>query len=69
MIQKKFTGIIEPFTAIAKKGLVFLEKDEWKHHRKILSKVFNYDFIMAQVPNICIITDQIFDEFEQKYWS
>ena len=69
MYQAKFTGLIEPFTTIAKRGLVFLEKDEWKHHRKVLSKVFNFDFIISEVPNMSIIADKIFDEFEQKYWS
>jgi len=32
-----------------KRGIAFIDKDVWRHRRRILSKVFNYDFIASQI--------------------
>jgi len=45
---------------MTKKGLAFIEKDVWKHRRRILSKVFTYDFISSQIPNMILTIDKMF---------
>ena len=67
-LQKHF-GPYGIFLMIVEKGIVVVENQEWKNRRRILSKVFNYDFIVSQIPNIISIADKIFDQFEEKYWS
>lgn len=57
------------FSSIFPKGLIFLEKDDWKHHRKIISKVFNYDFIVEQIPTMIAVANKVFDEFEENSWK
>lgn len=38
-------------------GLVFSENEEWKTKRRIMSSVFNYDFIKSKIPLIAKICD------------
>jgi len=38
--------------ALVGKGLLFSEGAEWKKKRKIMSSVFNYDFIKDKIPLI-----------------
>lgn len=54
---------------ITEKGIVMAEDQEWKKRKKILSKVFNYDFITSQIPNISVIADKVLDQFEEKFWN
>jgi cytochrome P450 len=54
---------------IIERGVVVVEDQEWKNRKKILSKVFNYDFISSQIPNMAMIADKVFDKFEEKYWN
>lgn len=42
-------------------GLVFSEGLQWKHKRKIMNSVFNYDFIKANIPNIIRICNENFE--------
>ena len=67
VVLHKFHDTFEAFTSIAYKALGFLENDEWKHHRKVISKVFNYDFITSQIPNMVTIADRIFDQIEENH--
>ena len=39
-------------------GLVFSEGEEWKIKRKIMTQVFNYDFIKSKVSLIAKITQE-----------
>ena len=42
---------------------LFLSNDDvWKSKKKILSKVFNYEFIASQIPNIARICDDAYDK-------
>jgi len=66
MILPKENKIIEVFFSILRKGLVAIEGKKWKHRRKLISKVFNYDFITALVPEMIELADSIFDNFEKK---
>jgi len=50
MILPKEKKIVEVFYSIIRKGLVSIEGKKWKHRRKLISTVFNYDFIIALVP-------------------
>jgi cytochrome P450 len=62
-VQKmpKFIDFIGPFRSLSPKGLPSLENNSWKFHRRILAKVFNYDFITSQIPMMISIADQLFD--------
>lgn len=40
------------------------EGDAWKKKKKILSKIFQHDFIISQIPVICGIVDKNFQELE-----
>jgi cytochrome P450 len=53
---------------LAKNGLVFSEHQNWKNKKKILSKTFNYEFIISKLPEMAKIADKTFEEFEQEYW-
>lgn len=46
-------------------GLVFSEGNEWKMKRKIMSTVFNYDFIKSKIPIISKITKEVLDKVEE----
>jgi cytochrome P450 len=50
MIMEKDKDLYEVFFSIFRKGLFLSENGEWKHRRKLLSNVFNYDFITAHIP-------------------
>lgn len=65
----KFEGPYGIFLMITEKGIVMAEDQEWKKRKKILSKVFNYDFITSQIPNISVIADKVLDQFEEKFWN
>ena len=64
MILQKENKIIEVFYSILRKGLVAIEGKKWKHGRKLISKVFNYHFITALVPEMIELADNYFDNFE-----
>jgi cytochrome P450 len=66
MILPKENKIVEVFFSIIKNGLVNVEGKKWKHRRKLISKVFNFDFITSLVPEMIEIADNIFDDFEKK---
>ena len=40
------------------KGIAFSEGNEWKRKRKIISYVFNYNFLINQIPKIINLFDQ-----------
>lgn len=44
-------------------GIVYTEKDKWKNRRKILSKIFNFDFITSQIEMMVKVADSIFEEY------
>ena len=58
---EKVLGIYEVFYSWVKKGLVCKERDEWKHRKRILSQVFNFDFITSHVPLMVGIVNNVFD--------
>lgn len=41
-------------------GIIFTEKKEWKNRRKILSKIFNFDFITSNIKMMTRASDMIF---------
>ena len=43
------------------RGLLLAEGDEWKHHRKMISNSFHYQFLTSNVPRVQRITHEIFD--------
>jgi cytochrome P450 len=67
---KKHYGPYEVFLAnIIKPGLVTAEGQEWRNRKKVLSKVFNYEFIVSQIPEMVAIADRTFADFEEAYWK
>ena len=61
VLHKHTGGPYEVFYSLVKKGIVFSEDNIWKKKKKLLSKVFNYDFITSQIPDMVTIADQVFD--------
>ena len=58
MFQKTFSRLA--------RGLVFHERDEWKKRRRIISNVFNYDFVASFSNQISSIFENVLIECEQK---
>jgi cytochrome P450 len=54
--------------AVGGKGFFFSEGEKWKNKRKVMSKIFNFDFITSQVPIISKIFDKLFTNTEESYW-
>lgn len=44
------------------------EGNDWKEKKKLLSKIFTYDFIIDSIPRMANIADEVLDNFENKYW-
>ena len=42
-------------------GLVFSEGNDWKMKRKIMSTIFNYDFIKSKIRIISKIAKEVLD--------
>jgi cytochrome P450 len=34
-------------------GSFFVEKAQWKQHRKMLSKIFNFELVKTAIPKMC----------------
>ena len=45
-------------------SLLLAEGDDWKRIRQIMSKTFNYDFIMSNMPLMNLVADQVFDKIK-----
>ena len=56
---QKQKAISETYYWIIKKGLIAIEGDEWKNRRKIISHVFNFDFITYNIPMMSQIADDV----------
>jgi hypothetical protein len=63
ILHKKLDSA-EVLFSIMKKGLVSIEGNEWRHRRKTLSKIFNFDFITQYIPMMARVADKVFDEVE-----
>ena len=46
--------------------ILFLEGQPWKHRRKIVASIFNYNYLMSQVPTISLICDRVIAQHEEK---
>ena len=60
MFVEKEKSIYQVFFSIFNKGILLVEKSKWKHRRKLLSSIFNYDFITSQIPMMIKIADTAF---------
>ena len=59
--------IFGPLLPLLENGLVFSNGNQWKKHRKTLSTIFEYGFIMSQIPTIVNTARHIFSkEIEAK---
>ena len=48
-------------------GIVFTEGEIWKKKRRVLNKVFNFDFIKILTPTIANLCDKAFEELEKGF--
>lgn len=55
--------------SVFNKGILTSERTVWKNKRRLLSKLFNYDFITEHIPLMIAIADQTFQHFEDSYWQ
>lgn len=47
-----------------KESIILAEGESWKRIRRIISKTFNYDFILSIIPIIISTTNQVFDKIK-----
>ena len=50
-LSKMNTGF-DVIEFIGSKAIAFLPNNTWKHRRSLLTKVFNFDFIISQIPTM-----------------
>ena len=62
-VLPKVKGLYDVLFTITRKGLTRVEGDEWKHRRKLVSQVFNFDFITSHIPMMVKVANQVFQEF------
>ena len=53
---------LSPLRRVLGNGLVFSEGQAWKHKRKILNKVFNFNFVKSLCERISTICDESIEE-------
>ena len=53
------TSLLEPMYILMRHGLLFSHGNQWKRHRKTLSTIFRYEFLMSQIPTIVNTTRHI----------
>ena len=49
-----------------KKGMIGIEAEDWKHRRKLVSKVFTHEFISSHIPMMIDIANGAFEDLETK---
>jgi len=51
---------------IAKEGLLNIEGENWRRHRKIISSVFHYEFLKQMTPVVIQTANEFLDKLAQK---
>jgi len=61
---EKYTGnpFMSSIHSLVGNGLLFSEGEEWKNKRRIMSSVFNYDFIKSKIRAIVNICEEKIEE-------
>lgn len=57
----KYEVLISSFKEAIGEGIVFSEGEVWKGKRKIMSKLFSFDLITKNIPEISALCDKYFD--------
>ena len=52
------------FRKVGGEGLLFSEGEEWKMKRKVLTDVFNFEFLKQLAPKIAEMADKAYDKME-----
>ena len=52
------------FKKVGGEGLLFSEGAEWKMKRKVLTEVFNFEFLKQLAPQIAEMADQAYEKME-----
>ena len=63
LLHKKMA--FDTLTHTARGGVIFVDGQEWRQSKKVLSKVFNYNFMTSQIPSIATVTDSMFVAHEK----
>lgn len=66
---EKVSFLRENFERFIGRGIAFSEGEEWKKKRKIMNTIFNYSFIVDNIPKISRIVDEGLDEMEREFKS
>ena len=64
MILHKDKQLFELMYSLAPKSILFQEGAGWKQRRRAVSSLFSFDYVVAQVPQICLVCDRLLDRFE-----
>jgi len=57
-IYPKYNILISGIIELVGEGIAFSEGDTWKHKRRVISNVFNFDLLKSNIPKICDICDK-----------
>lgn len=64
-VKYKTFPFMKSLKSLIGEGLLFSEGNEWKRKKKIMSNVFNFDFIKSKIQNIFEISHEILDSIER----
>jgi cytochrome P450 len=67
MIYPKSRDFVSVMERAIGKGIPFSEGQTWKRKRKIISEVFNFEFVASLTPRIGQICDESLDRLENAY--
>lgn len=63
---EKVKSFVSNLKRIIGGGILLSEGEIWKDKRKVMNKIFNYDFITDNIPKIERIIDQALDKLEER---
>ena len=67
MSLPKYTKVFQLVVNFAIKSLLFMEKEDWKHRRKLLSKTFSFEYLVSRIPDMKRIIGDMLDKHENKF--
>jgi len=62
----KFEPTVSLFKVLLGNGLLTSDGELWKHHRRLISSLFHYEFLKSNIPMIVETTREFLDELEKQ---